>query len=93
MNKFVIRTAYTLLTAVHIALSGLLLMTGWEWFIVPLGVAAIGIWQSLGIMTLLALYSKAVSYDNTASYGQVLFISYCLLICGFCFMSFYKWMM
>lgn len=44
--------------AISGALSGVAAMLLWQWFVVPLGVPALGFWHALGLATTIGLLTK-----------------------------------
>lgn len=52
-----------------IVLRGVTLVAYWSWFIVPLGLAAIGFWHALGLSSLLALLTHQVDLDKEDGSG------------------------
>lgn len=49
---------------IEIPLCGYTVMTMWGWFVVPIGVPSLGLWQALGIVTLVAMATQRYTKEN-----------------------------
>ena len=64
-------TLLTLVVAVPLAAwAGFVLSVVWAWFIVPLGVPAVGMWHAAGIKLTVGWLTQTISPDDRRSSGE-----------------------
>lgn len=65
-------------------LSGYVLQQLWGWFVVPVGLAPIGLWQANGIGTICALFAKATS-SKSKPIWESLISCFLMILCAWGF--------
>ena len=66
-------TAFLMLMALSTLVSGWAISTLWAWFVVPLGVVAIGFWHALGLSCLIVFFKLDLKKADPSKFSEVLF--------------------
>lgn len=94
LNDVAIKGFYVFWFVLLNVVGGLVLLSGWDWFITPLGVPTISLWQTLGIATIITCFfhsSTGESSEKGVKYDLI--FAFTKYLVAYVSMFLYQWLM